>query len=262
MIQRMNSTRRTDPLDASKLRHLLYEDEGGKVVGLDEVQLLEPVPAERIPALRTLLVGEDERLRFEAAVVLAAWGDEEGISAIEELIDGRVDARVTISPHRIYGYDNVYDELAQATHRYGLSGGNRSTIKRIYRKLLGLYGPIRFESRLKYALLREEHLTDEFYPDVVAAIERAFNSGEAYLASQLLPVAAKWRQDAAMRLIAPFVGRTRQVPDPAANVAEALKYIPSPESRAALVVLATHPDRAVAEEANESIAYQSGTKSA
>lgn len=38
-----------------EIEPLLYEDEEGNVIGLDEVQLLEPVPTERIPKVRLLL---------------------------------------------------------------------------------------------------------------------------------------------------------------------------------------------------------------
>lgn len=37
----------------------MYTDETGEVIGLDEVQLLEPIPTERIPKLTGLLLGDD-----------------------------------------------------------------------------------------------------------------------------------------------------------------------------------------------------------
>lgn len=222
----MTSSDRAGP-DA---RRLLYEDNDGTVIGLDEVQLLDPVPEDRIPAVRTLLASPDPRVVFEAAIVLAAWGDDAGIKRVEEMIDRRIDLDVTLSPHRIHGYDNVYDEIAQAVRAYGLSGGDASVRERLYRKLLYLYGPLRFESRLKGALLREEGLKDGLYSEVIAAIERALALGEPYLASQLLPVAAKWAPSEAPRLIALFSACPAQTPDPAANVAEALEYAGSETS--------------------------------
>ena len=101
--------------------HLLYENEEGKVVGLDRVQLLNPVPTDRFAPARVLLRSADLYLVYQAALVLTAWGDPAGLLQIETMVDARVDRQMEFAPHRIYDYDNVYDEMAKAVYLYGLS---------------------------------------------------------------------------------------------------------------------------------------------
>ena len=89
--------------------HLLYCDETGELVGLAEVQLMDPAPVERIPAVQALLGEDDPYVAFQAAIVLAAWGDLTGLACIEQMIDSRIHERVTLCPHRLHDHDNVYE---------------------------------------------------------------------------------------------------------------------------------------------------------
>lgn len=232
---------------------LLYADETGEIVGLDEVQLMDPPPVERFPAVRALLREDDEHLVFEAAIVLAAWGDTAGLERIEQMIDMRIHERATLAPHRLHGYDNVYDELANAVSLFGMTTpGHEETIKRLYRKLLALYGPCIFESKLKRVLLKSD--MQELTDDVLAAIERAWKLDRAYLASQLLPVLARWSPEHFWRLAPQFVDAS-DTPPPAFNVLEGLGYVTGPGKDALLKKLSTHPDERIASAARE----QAGT---
>lgn len=233
------------------IQHLLYEDQDGEVIGLNEVQLLDPPPVERIPAVKSLLHDEDLYLVFHAAIVLAAWGVDEGLEKIEEMIDKEVHTIMEFVPHRIESYDNVYDEFAYAVRLYGLSGGSIADRDRIYSKLLSLYGKVRFQGHLKSALLREEG--HEFVAETITAIERALSYGHEYIASQLLPVLARWRPEKAWEMIPRFRRTSRQTPDPAANVAEALGYIDTAESKKLLSEYLKHKGGGVAEEARRSL---------
>lgn len=141
-------------LYSPEIQHLLYENDAGRVIGLDKVQLLDPVPTARLGPVRALLSCPDEYLAYQAASVLTAWGDAAGLRHLEQLIDGRVDQRLTMAPHRIWDYDNGYDEMAWAVDLYGLSPEvQRPAQLRVLGKLLALYGPCFFESNLKAALL-------------------------------------------------------------------------------------------------------------
>lgn len=60
---------------------LLYCDDDGDVIGLDEVQLLDPIPADRVPKLRTLLEDSDFFTVYQALKVLVAWQDEAGFAS-------------------------------------------------------------------------------------------------------------------------------------------------------------------------------------
>ena len=239
-----------------EIRHLLYEDEGDRVVGLDEVQLLDPVPAERIAPVRALLQSRDLYLVYQAALALTAWGDYAGLLQIEAMVDARVDRQMEFEPHRIYGYDNVYDVMADAVYLFGLSSeAHLEERLRVFRKLLALYGSCYFESRLKSALLKMDS-AEALVPDMRLAMERAKSLGRVYLASQLLPPLARWTGEA-VRLLLPgfFEPPTRRelAPDPRTNVAEALGYLPGLESRRQLEQMAQSPDRPIYEEARAAL---------
>jgi hypothetical protein len=242
-------------MSESEIRHLLYEDESGDVVGLDEVQLLDPPPESRIEPLRRLLSSDDSYLVFQAAIVLAAWGDDAGLDKVEELVDSQIHTSGEFSPHRIDDYDNVYDDLAYAVHLYGLTEKREEDRARIYSKMLRLYGPCVFQSQLKYALLRCNFTT--LTRDVFDAIRRSQELDRPYLASQLLPVLANWSPKDGWDLIPQFIGLAQQTPNPLTNVAEALRYIKTPESEQLLKRLAGDADYIVAEQAAESLSLMS-----
>lgn len=144
---------------------MLYEDESGDLIGLNEVQLLDPIPTERIFALQDLINDEDLFLAYQANLILTAWGSVLGLRKIEDFIDNRIDEKLEFAPNRIYGYDNVYDKLAEAVGLFVLSSNVFvDERERIFKKLLKLYGEMSFENKLKYALLKSS-FTD-LLPDV------------------------------------------------------------------------------------------------
>lgn len=214
----------------AEIQQLLYADSAGKAIGLERVQGLEPVPAERLGPLRALLDGPDEYLGYQAALVLAAWGNAAGLRKLEQLIDTRLDQRLVMAPHQVPDYDNGYDEMAGAVHRYGLSSAaEQPARRRVLGKLLALYGPCQFESKLKAALLQLDWAA-ELLPDMRAALARALALGRAELASQLLPPLARCEGRAVRALLEQFVPRPVAPPAPAvyANIVEALRLMPPP----------------------------------
>lgn len=244
-------------------RRLLYEDKSGKVIGLDRVQLLDPVPSERFLPTRALLHSPDLYLVYQAALVLTAWGDPAGLYQIETMVDARVDRQMEFAPHRIYDYDNVYDEMAGAVDLFGLSSAEHQDDRvRILQKILALYGPCFFESKLKDALLDSDF--SELLPDTQAALERALKLNRMYLASQLLPPLARWEGEAVRPLLERFSlppSSREQAPDPRTNVAEALGYLPGLQSRQQLAVMAQSPETVIAEEAQAALSKLSGRSS-
>ena len=147
-------------------------------------------------------------------------GDDQGLDDIERLIDLRIDTKEITVPHRIYGYNNIYDEFAYAVYLFRHSGRRVHDQKRIYSKLLELYGPCGYEWRLKSALL--ESGFRDLLPDVERACRRALAADRVYLASQLLPVTAKWVSERVWSLIPLFLRSLAQTPNPVAHVAVAL----------------------------------------
>ncbi|MEG4911886.1 hypothetical protein [Microcoleus sp. B7-D4] len=242
----------------TNINQLLYTDESGEVVGLDEVQLIDPPLQDRIPKLRQLLQVQDLYIVFQSAILLAAWGDLEGLAKIEEMIDEPVHKMQKLVPHRLYGYDNIYDELSYAVYLFGFSGQKSEDTKRLFSKLLKLYGDIEFESKLKFSLLRCEFF--DLASEVEEAIKRSLSLERYYLASQMLPVLAKWNPEVAWSMVDKFICESnRQTPNPLANVAEALGYINNPSSRSLLKKLLEHPEVSVTEEAERSLVKLSQT---
>jgi len=93
---------------------LLYADESGEIVGVDEVQLLDEVPADRIPALRALLCGDDLGTRFGSLLLLAAWGDSDGLASAEQFLSSTGNEFDGLNPHRLHDQDRTYDLIADA----------------------------------------------------------------------------------------------------------------------------------------------------
>lgn len=229
------------------IERALYYDDDGLLVGLDEIQLMENPATERVQTLKFALSLPDLELQYRAAMVLAAWGDDAGLDAIESLIDARIDRLGVEVEHRIYGYNNIYDEFAYAMKLYAISCRRLPDQCRIYRKLLALYGEFCFEGRLKQSLLSVD--SSELLPDVIDASHRAWERGRFYLASQLLPVIASWSPPLAWELLPRFLTDAIVTPNPTANVVEALSYIRTLEGTQLLLRLAEHPDEVVSNEA-------------
>ena len=236
-----------------EIDRLLFCDAEGRTIGLDKVQLMEPPLLVRVPRLRALLTGDDVYVTYLAARVLAAWGDGEGMAAIERMFDERVHRRGSLSPHRLYDYENCYDWLAEAAELYATAGGDRRRTIDVYRRALALYGDQRFECRLKEALmqLREE---DGLIGDVEAAIRRSLARGRVYLASQLLPVIASWRADAFWDWLPSFEEAPADLlPNPLCNVAEGLGIVGTTRGKERLEAMRAHPDSGVRFEVEEAL---------
>jgi len=180
----------------------LYADEAGDIVGLDEVQLLDPIPASRIPELVPLLASTDLYLAYQAGLVLAAWGIKEGVDYLRHLVEIRIDRLVELEPHRLTGEDNVYDVLAEALRVAVLSGYDEHAIAAILQRILALYGDCYFESKLKNTLLRLNMVV--LLPAIKQAMTSALEHGRYYQASQLLPVLAKYDGDYALSQVNVF----------------------------------------------------------
>ena len=169
----------------------LYTDETGEVIGLDEVQLLDPIPHERTSVLINLLTGDDLYLAYQCGLVLAAWGIEQGVRYLQHLVTIRIDKVIELEPHRIWGQDNVYDIIARAfsiTLRF--TDYNKEEVIISLSNILSLYGECFFESKLKYALIDSD--VPQLLPSIKQAMQAALNHERYYQASQLLPVLAKY----------------------------------------------------------------------
>lgn len=200
----------------------LYTDEAGSVVGLDEVQLLDPVPAGRIPELLPLLAGSDLYLAYQAGLVLAAWGVEQGVDYLRHLVAIRIDKTAELAPGRLTGEDNVYDVIADALGLAVLSGYAEQPIESLLRSVLALYGECFFESKLKMTLLHRD------FPELLLATKQAatlaLEHDRYYQASQLLPVLAKYDYPYALTQVALYERLVAQDARIAYNLTEMQQY--------------------------------------
>jgi HEAT repeat protein len=233
-----------------ELSHLLYEDENGEVIGLGEVQLLDPPPRNRVEKLQQLLSDPSDWLAFQASLILAAWGEPEGVASLSKFVAQWPNRVIGFSHHRLRGYDNSYDEIADAAHLFQLSNGNSTIARDLFRGLLALYGPVEYESRLKYALLRSD--CHDLIPDIIAAIDRARCLGKFYLASQLLPPLARLLGTGAVSVIDPFF-RFNDDPNPRVNIAESFQYIEPGIAEPILKELEKDTDSIVSDQARSSL---------
>jgi hypothetical protein len=168
----------------------LYTNETGEEVGLDEVQLLDPIPVKRIPRLIVLLGNDDLYMAYQSGLILAAWGIKEGVAYFQHFIDARIDKNVTFERHRLWGLDNVYDVIAEALGIAILVDYNRVEVISMLRDILKLYGECYFESKLKGVLLNLDE--QSLLPDIKLAMQLALQHERYYQASQLLPILAKY----------------------------------------------------------------------
>lgn len=171
-----------------------YNEDGEEGHDLEEVLLLEKIEKERIDALIKLLDHEDQKISYEAMLILISWGVEEGFSASNYFLDSKKIKNKNYEPHRIHKEDNVYDVLAYSFSVSLLNGKLEKEIVTYYKKLLNLYPQIFFESRFKEALLNIKDAS-QILPEIKNAIKESIKMKRYYQASQLLPVLAKHSKD-------------------------------------------------------------------
>jgi len=240
--------------EMTPLEIALYTDELGNVVGVDEVQLLEPI-RNRVPVLRAEALISGARHELEAALVLCAWGEDDGMAWLERFASSRRDRECNWAPHRLWSYDMVYDLFAQATDLYELARGNSLRATAMYGSILNLYGPCWFESRLKGVLLRIDDRA--LMPSTLEAIRRALGLGRVYLASQLLPVSTRWRSNTFDSVTGAFQGIVSS-PSWKHNVVEASQFLPSAEATRHLELLADDDDADVVAAARSELSRRRG----
>ncbi len=236
---------------------LLYGGYAGDILPLDEVQLLDDPPAARVAALGELLGHPDGFVRYQATLILTAWGVECGMQHAEQLIRSPHQDAGNFAADRLTGADRRYDLLAEAIHLYLLSGGSQTRAAAAFNALLALYPHHYFQSQLKRALLH--HATRDMADRIAESMQACLAAGKTYQGSQLLPVLAKLAPQRCWKMLSLFAALPGDIPDPATNVAEALRYIPSPESDAMLAQYLLHDGGGVAAEARASLAFRTGS---
>ncbi len=168
------------------------DDDGNEGEDLFEVQLLEKAPQKRVDKLIQLLEHEDQYICLQAMLILIAWGKREGLRKLDEFINNEYDKFEKFYPHRIWGQDNVYDEISDALFMSIFKTKNENLILPYLKKILSLYGDKFFESKFKSVLLESLKSTQILIPEIKEAIELAIKNKRYYQASQFLPIIAKY----------------------------------------------------------------------
>ncbi|MEZ0609897.1 hypothetical protein ACAW74_15370 [Fibrella sp. WM1] len=207
-----------------ELNQLLYADQTGEIIGLDEVQLLDPIPEERIPAIIALLSADDLYAAYQAGLILAAWGVEAGVDFLHSLVIQRIDQTITLEPHRLWDEDNVYDVIADALSVAILSGYEVEKILTVIRPILALYGTCYFESKLKHVLVKLN--TPALLPNIEEALQLALDNKRYYQASQLLPVIAHYNTASALSKLPTFRNLVSKDKRIKYNIDEMRAYLP------------------------------------
>lgn len=231
---------------------LLYCNQEGELVGLDEVQYLDPYPAERVQPLRALLTG-DPFVRYQASLVLAAWADPVGLDAIAAEIEAEVVHEHKLAPHRISDVDTVYDEYARALWVGLAEEGTpeQETIGSLALALLAIYEHHYFRTGMR--LLAEWLNRPDEVSHIAAALQRAVANHQIAKASELLPAVAMNDPAQAWRLLNLFRTDSGVLPEAQANVCDALAHIRTPESRDLVTSLADSDVPGVRQAASEAL---------
>ncbi len=240
----------------------LYCDDTHQPIGLDEVQLLETISPGRRVIVRRLAGSDDEFERYQAALLLIAWGDVQALAAAERLIAEAPTRTVALAPYRLGGNDMAYDELAEAltvavtVDRATVEAFGPAQIRRLAKDLLRLVPDEDFRSGLRALLLEcsEFGLVD----DMMAAAGRAIAVGRTGLASELLEPIAVADPDRFWSVLDRMVDGATVPADVEANLCDALTHVPGPRSHQLLDNLLQSERPGVARAASAARRHQQG----
>lgn len=208
----------------------LYCDAAGEVIGLDEVQLMEPIPAERVVFLRELFASGSEYERYQAALVLVAWNDPDIFARLDWYLD-QLMARSgeALSPDRLHSVDTACDWVAGALSISLLNGARVETVDYYTRKLLAGVTSQYYRSGLQSLLVKTTRPV--LVADLEMALRGAFEAAQQSKAALFLEPIARVEPMLAWSLIATLPWDPAVRPSPMFEIADALAFIKSAESR-------------------------------
>lgn len=188
-----------------EIYRMLYADETGEIVGLDEVQYLrnEDELAVRVPALREVLEGSDVGAALDSLLVLCAWGDDVAIDKAYEAITAEENSFEGVNTHRLHGADRTYDLVANSLSMgVKLRGVDPDRVVPHAEGLLRVGTEVFFESgleRLISAIGKKE-----LFAPTEHLMTTLIEMGDMRRASDLLPAFAAMDKEAAWGIIVSF----------------------------------------------------------
>lgn len=119
-----------------------YENKELDIELFDDILMMddELIPKERAEALKQLLIPlkiENNKLvdirwyNIDAARILASWGYKEGLDYLKIIVEFGLENIGNCSPHRLYGYDQTYEEIGDSLMNYVIRFTDRSANSKI-----------------------------------------------------------------------------------------------------------------------------------
>jgi hypothetical protein len=172
-------------------RLLYFDSEGNEVLEVLDLIGKKPI-AERTEQLIYLLSHENISLRLDAAVLLTAWGIEEGVNYLENFLDRDAIEREGKYLCRNNEDDCTYDVIGESLTIFADNNPEKIAIViRPLRKTLLLFHQRCFEFRMTVALSNSDisiYLVDNFKENIDLCLQ-ANKPGEA---TELLQLYMKW----------------------------------------------------------------------
>jgi len=92
---------------------LLECDDDGNYVGIDQVWDMEQISPQRLRGVIHLAYNGSREIRFYSTLTLLEWYEPVGLEACQSLLDSQLlDEGPALFPHRLWGEDCAYEELA------------------------------------------------------------------------------------------------------------------------------------------------------
>lgn len=173
----------------------LVEQEPWSWSRLEDFRELGKPPGERIQTLRALCEHDEMWVAYRSAAILAALGEEDGITWFLRFMNTRDGSQEVVYPHRLWGHED-YDAIANYARLFGMAGGSSSAEAAVYRYLLGICH--RFEMAINLPVALElSPVTPVIRNELLTAVKRGIVEGKTDLIQPLLP---------ALVLVAPVEG--------------------------------------------------------
>jgi len=222
-------------------QRLLYEDETGELEGVFEVQLMDPIPVDRLLPVRALIGGSDLVAWSHALRVLLGWGDEAGLVEAERFLESDKNPFEGIDTHRLFGTDLTYDNLASALSiGFSINGLPKGRVIALANRLLALSEKVFFLNGLEDLVTK---INDRSLLEATEhAVNRLAEDGQLRKGTDLLPALATMDPERAMRAIELFREPDGLTNLTAVGVARTLARIHTPASRRELEEIAGRDD--------------------
>jgi hypothetical protein len=176
----------------TELEILFCTDESGDYIDVLELRMAEPI-YDRVKRLKLLLSSDDYSARLDSAILLTSWGIEDGVDYLEDFLDRdatKEEGKYLCRNNRDdCTYDIIGESLVLFTEK-SLEIPNKAIAP--LRKILHLFGEKCFADSGTVSFLKHADISTHLVKDFEKVIKSCLESGNAFEASEFLPLYAKW----------------------------------------------------------------------